>query len=263
MIILFFGDLVGRLGRVGLAKVLPELKNEIKPDLIVANIDNLAHGKGLTAKTMREMVALGIDCFTSGNHTWKKEEPLIAARDSAANLVLPANDLRVKTSERYKILTTSEGEKVALVNLLGRVNMGDQTVTCPFKEADKLLEEIQDVPVIVDFHAETTSEKVALGWYLAGRAAAVLGTHTHIQTADERILPGGTAYITDVGMVGPGDSVLGVNKDTIIKKFLTDGPIIFDLPESGPVEINGVVIDLDATTGKATAIARIRRNVII
>jgi len=264
MLILFFGDVVGAIGRAGLAKILPELRKKYSPDFVLANVENLAHHKGVTTKTLRELVNLGIDGFTGGNHVWKKEDPAIAAKNTGAILVTPANDERTVATQRLQVLTSKTGEKLAIASLVGRVFIVEEAkVTCPFHEADALLQTKIDAPLIIDIHAEVTSEKVALGWYLDGRVAGVLGTHTHIQTADERVLPEGTAYITDLGMVGAKDSVLGITKELIVEKFLTDGPIIFDSPETGEVIVNAVLLNIDSQTKKAIEIARICETVII
>jgi len=265
MIILFFGDVVGAIGRSGLAKILPELRKKYSPDFVLANVENLAHHKGVTTKTLRELANLGLDGFTGGNHIWTKEDPAIAAKNASAILVTPANDERTVASQRLQVLISKTGgEKLAIANLVGRVFMVEESkVSCPFHEADILLQTKIDAPLIIDMHAETTAEKAALGWYLDGRVAGVLGTHTHIQTADERILPEGAAYITDLGMVGAKDSVLGITKELIIEKFLTDGPIIFESPEEGEVGVNGVLLTIDPKTKKATALERICETVII
>lgn len=267
--ILFFGDVVGKIGRRALRQVLPDLKAKYRPDVVLVNVENLAHGKGVTAKTLKEMAELKIDCFTSGNHVWKKEEVAVAAKESGALLLTPANDPRTPKSQSFAALTVGS-KKLFVINLLGRVFMDKQDsdsaqeLRCPFKEADKILKEINGQgPILIDFHAEATSEKVALGWYLDGRAAAVLGTHTHIPTADLKILPQGTAQVTDVGMVGPVDSVLGVKKELIIKKFLTDGPIVFNIPETGEVEINGVYLEIDEKTNLTTKVEKIYQKTVV
>jgi len=265
MKILFFGDIVGKIGRQAVKMVLPELKQKYSPDVVLANVENLAHGKGITAKTLKEMTDGGIDLFTSGNHVWKKEEVRQAVRSSGARLITPANDPRTATGEGYLSLVVGE-RKIFVINLLGRVFINEPDLRCPFKETDGILGQLQlsdYSAVIVDFHAEATSEKVALGWYLDGRVSAIVGTHTHIPTSDCKILPRGTAYVTDLGMVGPVDSVLGVKKDLIIEKFLTDGPIVFDIPESGEVEVNAVYLEVNDQTRQAKTIEKICHKVLI
>jgi len=247
MKILFFGDIVGKIGREAIKKILPALKEKYQPDIILANVENLAHGKGITAKTLKEMELAGINCFTSGNHVWKKEDVTTAVRNNNACLITPANDPRTIKDNGFKLLEIG-ASKFFVVNLLGRVFIEEKGLKCPFKEIDKILAKpdlLTASGILVDIHAEATSEKIALGWYLDGRVSAVLGTHTHIPTTDYKILPKGTAYVTDVGMVGPIDSVLGVKKELIIEKFLTDSPIVFDIPEHGEVEVNAIYLETD------------------
>lgn len=261
MKVLFFGDIVGRVGRRALASVLPDLKAKYQPDAIIANVENLAHGKGVTVKTLIEVKELGIDGFTSGNHVWKKEEVVAAAAASGVLLATPLNDPRTPDGHGYIKLNVA-GLELLVVNLLGRIFMKETDLTCPFRAMDYLLAANASFkgPIILDFHAEATSEKVALGWYLNGRVGAVLGTHTHVPTADYKLLPQGTAYVTDLGMVGPADSVLGVTKELIIAKFLTNGPIIFDYPEDGPAEVNAVLLEFDASN-KAVRLEKINQLV--
>lgn len=246
MKVLFFGDIVGKVGRRALASVLPGLKAKYQPDAIIANVENLAHGKGVTIKTLTEVKELGIDGFTSGNHVWKKADVLLASKESGVLLATPLNDPRTPEGHGYFKLNVA-GLELLVVNLLGRTFMIETGLTCPFKAMDYFLAANASFkgPIILDFHAEATSEKVALGWYLNGRVGAVLGTHTHVPTSDYKILPQGTAYVTDLGMVGPANTVLGVTKELIIEKFLTDGPIIFDYPEDGPAEVNAVLLEFD------------------
>lgn len=258
MKILFFGDIVGKAGRLALAKVLPELKSKYQPDIVLANVENLAHGKGVTAKTLLEVKNLGIDGFTSGNHVWKKEDVVSAAQTAGVKLATPMNDPRTKAGNGFFRLTLGKKE-ILVVNLLGRVYMDEQGLSCPFRAMDELLADFAGFsgPIILDFHAEATSEKMAMGWYLDGRVSAVLGTHTHVPTADWKILPQGSVYVTDLGMVGPADSVLGVKKELIIEKFLTDGPIIFKYDEDGKAEINAAVLTLNDATNKAEKIDKV------
>jgi len=265
MKILFFGDVVGKIGRQALVLALPQLREKYQPDVILANVENLAHGKGVTAKTLKEMKDIGIDCFTSGNHVWKKEEVKQAIKESGCQLITPANDPRTPQGSGYLTITVGS-KKLFVINLLGRVFINEEGIRCPFKEADKILvnHELNHVTaIIVDLHAEATSEKVALSWYLDGRVSAVIGTHTHIPTTDFKILPQGTAYVTDVGMVGPIDSVLGVEKEIIIKKFLTDTPIVFKIPKQGAVEVNALYLEIDEQTKLATKIEKIQQKVIV
>ena len=264
MKILFIGDIVGKIGRQAIALALPDLRKKYQPDVVVANVENLAHGKGITSKTLMEMQEAGIEIMTSGNHVWKKQDVTEAMNECHVNLITPANDPR--TLDNHDMINIKIGSNnLSVINLLGRVFMEEEGLRCPFQEIDKILEDKidnQDI-ILVDIHAEATSEKKALGWYLDGKVSAVLGTHTHIPTADAQILPQGTAYITDVGMVGPVDSVLGVKKELIIEKFFTDGPIVFKIPEEGMVEINAVLLEIDDQTKKAKSIERISQIIEI
>ncbi len=264
MKILFFGDIVGKIGRQAIKQILPELRAKYRPDVLIANVENLAHGKGVTAKTLTEIKDLGFNCLTSGNHVWKKEEVASAISQSGAPLITPANDPRTEARQKFCRLQVGSSSLVVL-NLLGRVFIDEPNLSCPFKEADRILREevLSGETVIVDFHAEATSEKIALGWYLDGRVGALLGTHTHIPTADLKILPKGTAYLTDVGMVGPIDSVLGVKKELIIEKFLTEGPIVFNLPEQGQVEVNAVYLEINDQSQRAVVIEKIQQLVLV
>ncbi|MCX6785680.1 MAG: TIGR00282 family metallophosphoesterase [Candidatus Komeilibacteria bacterium] len=264
MKILFFGDIVGKIGREAIKKILPELKKKYQPDVLIANVENLAHGKGVTAKTLTELKDLGFTCFTSGNHVWKKEDVAAAISASGATLITPLNDPRTPLGQGFAKLQIGS-KTLIVVNLLGRVFIDEKDLTNPFSELDQLLDNYSDQPpmVIVDFHAEATSEKIALGWHTDGRLSAILGTHTHVPTADYKILPQGTAYVTDVGMVGPIDSVLGVKKELIIEKFLTDGPIVFKLLEAGEVEINGIYLEINNSTNLAEKIEKISRIITV
>ncbi|MFH0951590.1 MAG: TIGR00282 family metallophosphoesterase [Patescibacteria group bacterium] len=255
MTILFFGDIVGKIGRKALAAVLPDYQKKYKPDLIIGNVENLAHGKGVTFKTLDELLDMGFDCFTSGNHIWKKKEVYEIMKDDKYPLLRPANYPEGTPGIGVLVLTVG-ARQILILNLQGRTFMLDE-VADPFRTFDKLLAKHQSkkyAAIIVDFHAEATSDKVAFGWYANGRASAVIGTHTHIPTADARVLDQGTAYITDVGMVAARDSVLGVDKHVIIKKFLTQLPAEHTLPETGEVFVNAVVITIDSKTGKASDI---------
>jgi len=264
MKVLFFGDIVGKAGRRAMAEILPQLKEKYQPDAILANVENLAHGKGVTTKTLNEMNELDIDCFTSGNHIWKKEGVDIAIKESGSLLITPANDPRTPKERGYCELKIGLN-KLFVINLLGRVYIDEEDLRCPFREIDEILKDrkLADGPIIVDLHAEATSEKIALGWYLDGRVSALLGTHTHIPTADYKILPQGTAYVTDVGMIGPVDSVLGVEKETIIKKFLTDSPIVFKIPEKGEIEVNAIYLEIEDKSGLVSNIEKVYQTVLI
>lgn len=255
--LLFFGDIVGKIGRKAITKILPELKKKHKPDLILANAENLAHGIGLTAKTIKEMKEAGIDYFTSGNHIYKKETSEEVMRVAGALVLRPANYPPKAPGLGEKMIELGV-KKILMVNLIGRVFMSED-FDCPFRKFDEIYEKYKkDNPVIiVDFHAEATSEKIALGQYLNGRATVVLGTHTHVPTADIQILSKGTAYVSDVGMVGAFDSVIGVDKKNIIEMFLTQMPFPHEIPESGQVQVNAVSVEIDAKARKAIKIERL------
>jgi len=253
--ILFIGDVVGRPGRLALASRLNRLVDRHQIDLVVANGENAAAGFGLTADLARELFDLGVDVLTSGNHIWDKKE-LYDYLDSQKRLLRPANYPAGAPGRGHGIFATSAGIKVGILNLEGRVFMSN--LECPFRTADALVEELRkQTPVIlVDFHAEATSEKAALGCYLDGRVSALVGTHTHVPTADERVLPGGTAYITDVGMTGSRDSVIGIRKELAVDKFLSLLPVRFEVAKKDSV-VCGVVLTVDERTGRATGIERI------
>jgi len=255
MKILFVGDVVGRLGRKTLRALLPTLKQETQADLIVANGENAAGGRGLTLATADELFAAGVDVITSGNHVWEIRE-IYPTLDGEAPILRPLN---YPPGVPGRGLLIAHG--AAFINLQGRTFMGADT-DCPFRAADSALESLQDIPVIiVDIHAEATSEKAALAWYLDGRVSAVIGTHTHVATADARVLPNGTAFVSDVGMVGPRDSIIGVEIKPIIERFLTQLPTRFSPVEQGPAILNSVLIDVDETSGRAQSIVRIDREI--
>lgn len=255
MRILFIGDVVGRTGRGAVARALPELRRTHAVDLVVANAENSAAGIGATPSTLQELRRHGVDLFTMGNHTWRKKE-LLDAMDGFACAARPANFPEGVPGRGAVTATLADGRKAAVLNLLGRVYM--DPADCPFAAADRLLPELRAVtPVIlVDFHAEATSEKAALGWHLDGRCSAVIGTHTHVQTADEWILPGGTAFLSDAGMTGPAHSIIGMKRGPILEKFVRGIPGKFEVAE-GPAIFSAVLLEVDDTTGKALSITRI------
>ncbi|HKV81252.1 MAG TPA: TIGR00282 family metallophosphoesterase [Candidatus Sulfotelmatobacter sp.] len=260
MRILFIGDIFGRPGRTIVRDKLKGLVREHRIDLVLANGENAAAGFGVTPALAEEFFDLGIDVLTTGNHVWDKRELLDYLASANGDLHSPAR--RILRPANYAPDLPGwgfyEGKKndvpYAVVNLQGRVFMASNDD--PFRKADAILKNLQAKIVVVDLHAEATSEKVALGWYLDGRVTAVLGTHTHIPTADERVLPGGTAYITDVGMTGPFDGVIGVKKEMIIDRFLHNLPARFE-PATGDARLCAVVIESDESTGKAKSIQRI------
>ncbi len=255
--ILFLGDVVGKVGRRALKDHLAKLKAETNPDLTIVNGENSAGGIGIEPGTATEIFNAGADIITTGNHVWGKREVYPYLDANAHRIVRPHNFAPGAPGKGVTFWTHSDGTKVAVVNLIGRVFMPD-LVECPFRAFDALeREELNGCKIVfVDFHGEATSEKVALGYYLDGRATAVVGTHTHVQTADNRVLPGGTAYISDVGMCGPAESVIGVDVDLVIEKFLSGRPVRFDVA-GGPPIICGVVVCCDRVSGHAHSIERI------
>lgn len=258
--ILFIGDVFGHPGRRILKETLPGLVEEYSPDLVLANGENAAAGFGITPSLVEELLALGIAVLTSGNHIWDKKEILPYLADHAdGRLLRPANYPGPSPGHGLYVGRTRSEMNYAVMNLQGRVFM--PSIDCPFRTADKLLEQIPaEVKIrIVDMHAEATSEKLALGWYLDGRVTAVVGTHTHVPTADEVVLPQGTAYVTDIGMTGPYDSVIGVEKRAVIEKFLSQIPARFEVAK-GDARLSAVLIEANPDSGRALSIQRIVRR---
>ncbi|HTP64474.1 MAG TPA: TIGR00282 family metallophosphoesterase [Geobacteraceae bacterium] len=253
--ILFIGDIVGRPGRQAVSRELHRLVDRYLVDLVIANGENAAGGFGITEETANDLYKCGIHVLTSGNHVWDKKESLDFIRHDE-RLLRPANYPEGTPGRGSAIFTTAGDVKVAVLNIEGRVFMNN--LDCPFRTADREIERLRaETPIIlVDFHAEATSEKASLGWYLDGRVSAFIGTHTHVQTADERILPGGTAYLTDAGMTGGFDSVIGVKKEEAITKFLSQLPVKFDIAKNN-LRLNGVVVEVAEQSGKAVSIERI------
>jgi 2',3'-cyclic-nucleotide 2'-phosphodiesterase len=259
MRILFIGDIFGRPGRTIVTERLPEIVRDRTIDLVIANGENSAAGFGITPALAEELFELNIDVITTGNHVWDKREIIEffqvadGSRDPARRVLRPAN--YPKDLPGWGVYQGHKGKvPYAVLNLQGRVFMASNDD--PFRTADRLLQEIESKIILVDFHAEATSEKISLGWYLDGRVTAVIGTHTHVPTADERVLPKGTAYITDVGMTGPYDGVIGVRKELVVDRFLNGMPVRFE-PATGDVRFCAVVIDCDEKTGRAANIERI------
>ncbi len=253
MKILFMGDIVGKPGRNYLKEFLPQLRKDLRIDYVIANGENAAGGSSITYQTAKDIFASGVDIITTGDHAFKKKESQEVFE--TMNAIRPLNYGELAYGRGY-IVKEIKNIKIAVINLLGRVFM--QPIDCPFKSIREILDDIRSDAkiIIVDVHAEATSEKLALGYFLAGKVSAVLGTHTHIPTADERIMEGGTAYITDVGMTGSFDSVLGRDKQRIIEKFISNLPVRFNLSQ-GDVRIQGVMLDIDNETGKALSIKRV------
>jgi hypothetical protein len=253
--LLFIGDIVGRPGRELVRRGLGALVAHHDIDLVIANVENAAAGFGITPDIADDMLHYGVGVMTGGNHTWDKKE-ILPYFDEHPRLLRPANFPAGAPGRGVYVARTRGGVPVAVINAMGRVFM--TALDDPFRVVDAEIEAVrQEARVIfVDFHAEATSEKVAMGWYLDGRATAVVGTHTHVQTADERVLPGGTAYITDVGMTGPHDSVIGVDKSAILARFLTGRPQRFETATENP-RLNGVIVTADETSGRAVSIDRL------
>ena len=257
MKILFIGDVVGRPGRKALQRCLPGLREEFAVDIVVANAENAAGGLGATPEILDELFEQGVQAITMGNHTWRKKA-LISAIDRYPAVLRPVNYPAGNPGQGATIIELEDGRKLGLVNIIGRVYM--EAFDCPFTKGAEAVEKLrkETTTILVDFHAEATAEKISMGWHLDGRCTAVVGTHTHVMTADERVLPGGTAYITDVGMTGPRNSVIGVDRNIVIGKFLTGLPASFEVAnELGSV--CGVVIESDDATGKALSIERVTR----
>lgn len=250
---LIIGDIVGRPGRNILKDQLQYIIQDNKIDFVIANGENASGGNGLTYKNLKELLSYGIDVITMGNHVWDKRE-IFQYIDKESRIIRPSNYPTPCPGKGYTIIK-KKNVNVGIMNLSGRVFLSP--LDSPFKvfEHDyNYLKENADI-IILDFHAEATAEKIALGWFVDGKISLIYGTHTHVQTADEKILPQGTGYITDVGMTGPYDSVLGVDKDIILKKFLTQRPVRHEMAK-GSIQVNGLIVDIDAESGKCTYLKR-------
>ncbi len=256
MKVLFIGDIVGEAGRQALREGLLKLTERLKIDFVIANAENAAGGFGITRHVGGALFSLGVDILTSGNHIWDKKEA-VAYIAGENRLLRPANYPEDVPGYGSIVANTPTGEKIAVLNISGRVFMNQ--ADCPFKVSKRKIPKLKEQTnvIIVDFHAEATSEKSAFGWFLDGEVSAVIGTHTHVQTADETILPKGTAFITDVGMTGPINSIIGIKKEQIIKKFLTHMPARFETAK-GISMLSAVVIDIDSKSGHATNIQRLQ-----
>ena len=256
--LLFIADIVGEPGRRIIRELLLGIKRQEKIDFTIANAENAAGGFGITPKVADEIFFSGVEVITLGNHTWDRKE--IYEIINHPQILRPANYPPNIPGKGFGVYTTSDRKiRVGVANFMGRVYMVNSD--CPFRLSNSIIEEIRKETsiIIVDFHAEITSEKLTFGWYLDGKVSGVIGTHTHIPTADERILPMGTAYITDVGMTGPNDSIIGVKKEIILKRYLTSLPIRFEVAKEDPV-LEGVIIEIDDKTGKALSIKRILKR---
>jgi len=256
MKILFIGDIVGKNGRQAVKSLLPNLVDRYKIDMVIANGENAAGGFGITEKIAEELFGFGIHIITTGNHIWDKKEaiPYIAKEN---RILRPLNYPPNTPGFGSIIFTLPNKEKIAVMNVSGRIFMN--TLDCPFRIAKNEAEKLKGHTniLIIDFHAEATSEKAAFGYYMDGIASAVIGTHTHVQTADEKILPGGTAFITDVGMTGPQTSIIGIEKEQILERFLSQMPRKYDVA-GGKGLLSGVVVEIDSKSGRATAMQRLQ-----
>jgi metallophosphoesterase (TIGR00282 family) len=255
MNILMVGDVFGEPGRAAIARLLPGIRDQYKIDLAVVNVENAAAGFGVTPAMAKTFLDQHVDVMTSGNHIWDKRE-IIEFITKDDRLLRPAN-FPLGTPGAGYITVKAGAYKVSVLNLMGRVFM--LPIDCPFQKANELVPQLRkESPIVlVDMHCEATSESQAMGWYLDGRVSAVVGTHRHVQTADERVLPGGTAYITDLGMTGPTEGVIGVDRDLILQRFLSQMPMRFE-PAKGPAALHGVIIVVDPETGRASDIRRLR-----
>lgn len=257
--ILCVGDVVGAAGRALVQKVVPNFKRQHAIDCVIINGENSAHdGRGITEKNVRFFKHNGADVITTGNHVWAKKE-IYNYFDKNTDLIRPANFPTGVPGQGMTFFTTARGDTIAVINLQGRVFMREM-LNCPFRTADSLLTYAKSKAsiIIVDFHAETSAEKQALGFYLDGKVSALFGTHTHVQTADERMLPHGTAFITDIGMTGSLNSMIGMKKESVINNFLLQMPSKFEVETASPLVLCGIVLTIDAQSGKATAIERVR-----
>lgn len=258
MRVLFIGDVFGRPGRAILKKLLPQIEPKEAPDFIIANVENAAGGRGLTPALADEFFEMGIDVLTLGNHTWDQKE--IDSILTDPRILRPANYPKILPGHGWELFSPEgSGVKIGVLQVMGRHNMAD--IDCPFQEASRVVEALSQTTriIVVDMHAEATSEKQAMGHFLDGRVSAVLGSHTHVQTADERILPGGTAYLSDAGMTGPCDSVIGMEKKVALKRFLTGVPQRMEVA-SGPAALSACLVDIDESSGKARSIQRLYRQ---
>ncbi|MDZ4164257.1 MAG: TIGR00282 family metallophosphoesterase [Smithellaceae bacterium] len=255
MKILFIGDIMGKPGRQAVRELLPEITGRYEPSVVIANCENAAAGFGVTRDIIEELFDAGIDVLTSGNHVWDKREALGFIADYET-FIRPANYPDGAPGQGSVVFPTAEGVYVGVINLIGRVFM--TPVDCPFRVAEREITRLEQKArvIIVDIHAEATSEKKALGYFLAERVSAVLGTHTHVQTADEEVLAGGAAYITDAGMTGPHESIIGIKKELVIERFLRQLPNRFEVAR-GDVRLQGVILDIDEKTGKSRGIERL------
>jgi metallophosphoesterase (TIGR00282 family) len=257
MRVLFIGDIIGRTGRKCISHCFPKIKEEFNIDFTIANVENAAGGFGIIPKIADELLSSGIDVLTSGNHIWNKKE-IIEYIAQEKRLLRPANYPPDVPGKGTVVLNSENGYTIAVMNLCGRVFMSP--LDCPFRVAEMELATLREKTniIILDFHAEATSEKVAMGWFLDGKISAVVGTHTHVQTNDAQILPQGTAYITDVGMTGPFDSVIGIKKEIILERFINQIPYRL-IPANSDLRLSAVLLDIDDKNGKTVSINTIQK----
>jgi 2',3'-cyclic-nucleotide 2'-phosphodiesterase len=254
MRILAIGDIIGNPGRQTIQRLLPGIRQDYDVDMVIANGENVAGGFGLTSNTAKDLFNAGVDMMTSGNHIWAQKE-ILPYLDSEMPIIRPLNYPAGVIGRGWRIYNN----RVMVVNVIGRTFIGN--FDCPFRAMDKVLAEVKERPkiIIVDFHAEATSEKVAMGYYLDGRVSAMVGTHTHVGTCDARILPKGSAYVTDIGMTGPINSVIGDDIEDVLQRFLTDIPSRLSVAK-GPCSVNAVLMNIDDNTGLGTSIERVYRE---
>ena len=255
MNLLFIGDIVGRPGRAAVRARLGDLIERHEVDFTIANAENTAGGLGATPRVAEELLEAGIDVLTTGNHVWRHRE-FVEFAENERRVLRPANFPPGTPGRGAEVYVTRDSGPLGVMNLMGRVFM--EPLDCPFRAADREIEALHGKTnvIVVDMHAEATSEKIAMGWYLDGRVSAVFGTHTHVQTADERMLEKGTAYISDVGMAGPRDSIIGMKREAVLERFVSGMPARFEVA-SGPVILNAVVTSIDVETGRAQSIVRV------
>jgi metallophosphoesterase (TIGR00282 family) len=257
--ILFIADMVGKPGRWAVSQLLPDFRRIHQIDFTIANVENAAGGFGLTKEIARKIRSYGVDCLTSGNHIWDRKD-IYPYLDEEEHILRPANYPLGAPGRGAGVFETNRGEKIGVLNIQGRVYIKE--IDCPFRVAEEQVKKLKEETniIVVDLHAEATSEKVALGWYLDGKVSAILGSHTHVQTADETVLPKGTAYITDAGMTGAHDSVIGINKKDAIARFLLQIPRRFTLAKED-IRFCGVLVKIETETGRALSIERVKIDV--
>lgn len=256
--IIFIGDIVGSSGRTALRQLLPDIRDEWDADIVIANGENAAHGFGLTPSTAKEIYDAGVDFITGGNHTWDKKEIVQALREFDGRMIRPSNYPPNSPGRGSGVVNARGGEKIGIINVMGRIFM--DPLDCPFRAADRELERVSKEAriILVDIHAEATSEKAAMAAHLDGRVSAVVGSHTHVQTADERISQKGTGFLTDAGMTGPLQSIIGMKTEIILRRFLEKRPIRMEVAD-GPGTVQGVVFRIDRESAKCESISRIQR----